>query len=113
MKQQNPTQPVPEFDRESADKCQMLDLMSAERFGAQRLLEKVHELFPLAKAGMPAEFKGTHSMTLNAQGELVINIWWQGLCWPVKFHGSLQPPIRTTLPPDFPPVEQFLGQGKP
>jgi hypothetical protein len=95
------------FDKDAAAKAISLDLMSAERFGAQRLLEKANELYPLDKAGMPADFKGNHSVTL-VNGKLQINIWWNGKCWPLHFSGSLEAPPRTTLPRDFPPVEAIL-----
>lgn len=98
----------PEFDKEAAARVIELDLMSAERFGAQRLLEKVHELFPMAKAGMPADFKGTHDLTLNAKGQFVIHVWWGGYSWPLTFSGSLEAPPRTTLPDNFSPVEAIL-----
>ncbi len=106
-KQTNNPEAKPEFDKESAAKAISLDLMSAERFGAQRLLEKAHELYPLSKAGMPADFKGTHSITL-VNGKLHINVWWNGHSWPLHFSGSLEAPPRTTLPDNFPPVEAIL-----
>lgn len=98
---------MPEFDKEAAAKTIALDLMSAERFGAQRFLEKVHEQFPLSQAGMPADFKGTHTLALE-NGALVLHVWWQGHSWPLKFTGSLEAPPRTTLPHNFPPVEAIL-----
>lgn len=101
----------PAFGRDSAQKAQMLDIMSAERFGAHRLLQKAHELFPINQAKMPADFKGTHSITLNGQGELVLHIWWDGLSWPLKFEGGFPESIqRAYLPPGFPPVEAIIGQ---
>ena len=89
-------EPKPEFDKEAAARVISLDLMSAERYAAQRLLERAHKEFPLAQAKMPPDFKGTHHITLGPEGNLVLNIWWNGHVWPLKFSGSLEPPPRTT-----------------
>lgn len=95
-------------ERDVAARSISLDIMSAERYGAVELLKQAHKEFPLREAGMPADFKGTHYFALNSDGFLVLHVWWAGKSWPLTFTGSLEQPPRTTLPPNFPPVEAIL-----
>lgn len=58
--------------------------MLFEDDSASKCLKKMHELFPLDKANMPKEFKGTHSITLK-DGKVSFNIWWEGHAWSIDF----------------------------
>lgn len=87
-----------------------IDLMTAEQFGALRLLEAIHREFPLDKV-MPPDFKGTHTLCLNRKtGRLQLNVWVDNHVWPLTFTGEFAQPPRTTLPQNFPPVEAIIAQ---
>ena len=100
MNAKTPSEVMPQFSKESAAKMISIDLMSAERFGAQRLLEAVEREFPIGKV-MPPDFKGHHTLAL-VNGKLQLNLWVDNHVWPLTFEGGLQEPPRTTIPPSIP-----------
>ena len=52
---------------------------------ASEVLQGLHENFPLNRAGMGPDFKGTHSITMDTDGNPVVNICWCGKVWPITF----------------------------
>jgi hypothetical protein len=48
-------------------------------------LARIHAACPLDQAGMGPDFKSTHSITMDSNGNVCAGIWWGGHVWPITF----------------------------
>jgi hypothetical protein len=61
-------------EEELSKRMNLVDKFINSHARAKEILQYLHTLFPLEYV-MPADFKGTHCITLKEDGKLQINVW--------------------------------------
>ncbi len=62
-------------------------LATPDRMTARHMLQVIHDVFPLSEH-MNADFKGSHAVKMDSEGNLFLEVWFGDKCHPVTMDES-------------------------